>query len=241
MSTATVIEAARNAMKMQAIGEMDGSVSVHHRPSCCDSDYNDNDDDESACSDELSEVFRGSRSIHIKAKDSLDYMTNKEILDPYYLDPTETCSTSSFFDEDDYLLTECELDQEKCTETARVRFGQVQIREYPATIGDHPLCIDGFPLSLDWSFSDESEYDIETYECKRFLLRRNVPRRLDLDQRKDRVMETSHLTTQDLEDYLAERQKEMEMQANEAMRQKWLIVQKEAMETVTQRKRIAVV
>lgn len=38
----------------------------------------------------------------------------------------------------------------------RVRFSNVEIREYSLTVGDHPMCEDGLALSLDWSYVPET-------------------------------------------------------------------------------------
>lgn len=45
-----------------------------------------------------------------------------------------------------------------------VRFESVSIRVYDQCLGDHPCCSDGLPLSLDWTYSEESIIDIDTYE-----------------------------------------------------------------------------
>ena len=34
----------------------------------------------------------------------------------------------------------------------RVTFGNISIREYACTVGDHPLCTDSCPISLDWNY-----------------------------------------------------------------------------------------
>jgi hypothetical protein len=48
------------------------------------------------------------------------------------------------------------------------------------TLGDHPMCCDPLPLTLDWCHSDEIVYDINDYEAMRKFNGRgergNVPR-----------------------------------------------------------------
>jgi hypothetical protein len=47
-----------------------------------------------------------------------------------------------------------------------VTFGNVQVREYSATLGDHP-CADGtggYPISLDWAHAEAEEYSLDWYE-----------------------------------------------------------------------------
>jgi hypothetical protein len=48
----------------------------------------------------------------------------------------------------------------------RVTFGNVQVREYSATLGDHP-CADetgGYPISLDWAHAEAEEYSLDWYD-----------------------------------------------------------------------------
>jgi hypothetical protein len=46
----------------------------------------------------------------------------------------------------------------------RVRFSTVNVREYQLTLGDHPWAV-SYPLSLDWSYSKDSErtYDVDEF------------------------------------------------------------------------------
>lgn len=62
-----------------------------------------------------------------------------------------------FGDEDERVELECRLERKStssstCTNSSRksVRFSNVQIREYPLTIGDNPSCELGVPISIDW-------------------------------------------------------------------------------------------
>ena len=50
-----------------------------------------------------------------------------------------------------------------------VHFGVVLVREHSLTIGDHPMCNDPLPLTLDWMHTDEQQYDINIYEATRTL------------------------------------------------------------------------
>jgi hypothetical protein len=45
-----------------------------------------------------------------------------------------------------------------------VSFGNVQVQEYSVTLGDHPCCEGGYPLSLDWAHTDVVEYSLDWYE-----------------------------------------------------------------------------
>jgi hypothetical protein len=48
-----------------------------------------------------------------------------------------------------------------------VVFLNVIIREYSVTIGDHPCCTMGCPLSLDWDYLAESITSLDVYEAQR--------------------------------------------------------------------------
>jgi len=68
----------------------------------------------------------------------------------------------------------------------RVSFSSVEVREYSVTVGDHPLCYDGLPLSLDWEHCEEpSVRSIE--ESRERDSQYRPPRRLSFDERRDRL------------------------------------------------------
>ena len=49
----------------------------------------------------------------------------------------------------------------------QVSFNDVQIRDYDVTIGDHPDCSIGPPISLGWDFKQSASIDLEEYETHR--------------------------------------------------------------------------
>jgi hypothetical protein len=55
---------------------------------------------------------------------------------------------------------------------SNVSFKSVEIREYDRTLGDNPACTCGPPISLDWSYSSESQLAINDYEKVRDMRRR---------------------------------------------------------------------
>lgn len=77
-------------------------------------------------------------------------------------------------------------------EDRRVRFDNARVRLHAMTLGDHPMCCDSLPLSLDWVHSEEIVYDIDDYEAmRRFSGRRergSIPR-LSYWQRKSILQE----------------------------------------------------
>jgi len=160
------------------------------------------DENETGHDIDLSGILEGStdgfhepRAIHHRAKDSIDFLNGMMDWDDG-TDSTESSSCSFYDDESEVEVSErCDAGEglEEEDLERRVRFGNVTVREYASTIGDHPFCHDSCPLSLDWQHSEATKYEVETFECKRFLNRRNVPRRLNLDQRRSRILETTHV------------------------------------------------
>ena len=60
------------------------------------------------------------------------------------------------------------------------------IREYDVTVGDHPLCRDNLPLSLDWSHSNQEK--IKNIDCGRERMSNYVfPKRLSYEDRRRRI------------------------------------------------------
>merc|ERR1712157_576000 len=57
----------------------------------------------------------------------------------------------------------------------RVTFTNVLIREYDITLGDHPECPRGPPVSLSWDFEQSPSIPLEHYESNRY------PRRIHGD------------------------------------------------------------
>lgn len=67
-----------------------------------------------------------------------------------------------------------------------VSFKNVEVREYSITVGDHPLCYDGLPLTLDWEHSETVEIrDVSTSRERSGNYR--APRRLSFGERRDRL------------------------------------------------------
>ena len=48
-----------------------------------------------------------------------------------------------------------------------VSFTSLDIRSYSVTVGDHPLCSEGYPLTLDWEYTEASPLSIDQYEAER--------------------------------------------------------------------------
>lgn len=68
----------------------------------------------------------------------------------------------------------------------RVSWKGVFVREYNCTLGDHPLCSDSLPLSLDWSYSEDVKVkNIESSRERQSSY--TFPKRLSYEDRKRRL------------------------------------------------------
>mmetsp|Transcript_5861 Transcript_5861/g.8437 ORF Transcript_5861/g.8437 Transcript_5861/m.8437 type:complete len:202 (+) Transcript_5861:61-666(+) len=62
----------------------------------------------------------------------------------------------------------CNLQQHSFnSSSSSVSFSCVEIREYDLTLGDHPSCSYGPPISLDWKYKVSCNLDIDEYELHR--------------------------------------------------------------------------
>lgn len=73
-----------------------------------------------------------------------------------------------------------------------VSFGALDIREYSVTIGDHPCCTSGFPLTLDWEYEDAGTIPIDTYEENRCPRRGRAQLKITPEQRCEILAEDGH-------------------------------------------------
>lgn len=51
----------------------------------------------------------------------------------------------------------------------QVRFGNLQVREYPIMLGDNPSCSSGPPLTIEWNHTKEEVIPVGIYEFQRSL------------------------------------------------------------------------
>lgn len=79
----------------------------------------------------------------------------------------------------------------------RVSWDRIHTREFALVVGDHPLCQDGLPVSLDWQHTDNPE-PAQMISCQAPLSERRTsyifPRRLSYDERRKRLRSVSGLT-----------------------------------------------
>lgn len=68
----------------------------------------------------------------------------------------------------------------------RVSWKGAFVREYNVTMGDHPMCSDSLPVSLDWSHSDEVTFK-NIDESRERNSKYAFPKRLSYEDRRRRV------------------------------------------------------
>lgn len=105
------------------------------------------------------------------------------------LTPSIQDSSESALEDDVSSVSSCAL---LSVDTPRrsVSFNDiVQIREHALTIGDHPFCFDGLPLTLDWEHSEASRSLQQQSKARTEKYR--PPPRLSYDQRRNRLFAVS--------------------------------------------------
>lgn len=75
---------------------------------------------------------------------------------------------------------------------SNVSFNNVQIREYPVTIGDNPSVSAGPPLSIGWEAQDEYHHDLEEYEEGRGPRRETFQMIVPRKTREDMLKQAGH-------------------------------------------------
>jgi len=101
-------------------------------------------------------------------------------------------------------LSSCSLAPQSKTILGRtakkVTFTTLQVREYNVTIGIHPICVDGLPLSLDWDYTDQKIISLEQedHNSSSLATPKRVPRRLDYEARKEYLQTCLGMTEAEL-------------------------------------------
>jgi len=72
-----------------------------------------------------------------------------------------------------------------------VGFGSINIRNYAVIMGDHPCCIMGCPLTLDWSFSEGEHVSVDEYENSRSPRAARGALRFTWDERRSILSDVS--------------------------------------------------
>lgn len=63
------------------------------------------------------------------------------------------------------FINETKSTQETKTKK-RVSFGQIHLRHYSQTVGDHPCTAIGPPISLDWKYEENETISLDEYESQ---------------------------------------------------------------------------
>jgi len=77
------------------------------------------------------------------------------------------------------------IDKPSTPTTKSVSFGVAEVRSYSITIGDHPLCTSGFPLTLDWDYTSEVQIPVDSFEASRGVRRRKEELILCAEERNE--------------------------------------------------------
>ena len=94
-----------------------------------------------------------------------------------------------------------------CAMKPSVSFSNLQIREYDVTLGDHPSCSFGPPVSLGWDYQDAHVVPLEKYEKARsnkFPRRKSPQLRLSYNVRKYLLLKTAGYTKAELREAMKE-------------------------------------
>lgn len=106
---------------------------------------------------------------------------------------SSSCSSDSLFSDNEPSLRRSSRRQK------RVSFSKAEIREYAVVVGDHPLCEDGLPISLDWKHTQETKViDLAIGHDSSLDKRLSSLRRLSYDDRVERLRSVSGMTTEDV-------------------------------------------
>lgn len=81
----------------------------------------------------------------------------------------EADTDSSSTNEDMLLVTPPSPQEKRIKKRRVVSFGEVTIREYQTTLSDHPMCSDGPPIGLDWSYTEQMSIKIDDYEADKLM------------------------------------------------------------------------
>jgi hypothetical protein len=85
------------------------------------------------------------------------------------MEDTGDCSSSCCDEE----LSFASMSRRGSLNVRKVGFASVEVRDYNVTIGDHPCCTQGCPLSLDWEYQQRPLLSVEAFESTRATERRH--------------------------------------------------------------------
>lgn len=62
------------------------------------------------------------------------------------------------------ILHQSKVSQEQAKARRKVHFGEVLVRDYAMTLGDHPCCSYGPPITIDWAYLEYEPLGVNEYE-----------------------------------------------------------------------------
>lgn len=81
---------------------------------------------------------------------------------------------------------------------SKVRFSEIQIREYDRIIGDHPECAVGPPLAIGWDYESKEITSVDSYEATRPPRRKTGHLALTSITRKNMMMNRFGFTEEEI-------------------------------------------
>lgn len=87
-----------------------------------------------------------------------------------------------------------------------VTFANVHVREYDRTIGDHPDCRVGPPLTIAWDYEEQEVADIDEYESSR-ITKHNRKIRLTSSERRKILHDEFGISDEEIHDCTQEAQR----------------------------------
>lgn len=87
----------------------------------------------------------------------------------------------------------------------RVSFGEIQMRHYTQTVGDHPCTDRGPPISLDWMYKEGERIPVDEYEAKFESKSRRKPTMLSVNDRRNILMQEYGYDISDIKAAIRER------------------------------------
>lgn len=85
-------------------------------------------------------------------------------------------------------------------EKKRVSFAHIEIRRYPITLGEHPECSCGPPITLDWDYQVLAPVEVDRYETTRDQPRKTHQLFVPTEKRRNMLIWHCGCTEEDLEE-----------------------------------------
>jgi hypothetical protein len=152
-------------------------------------------------SQEGEEFVAGCKRVYSEVVDDDDEEEEPEVIEVM---DDEDDEVSSDEEEDDQVIylgtisptTAVAVPTSPLPKKKTVSFGNVQVQQYSATLGDHPCCEHGYPISLDWAHTEPKEYDLDWYDETRST---GECAELSVEQRVERIAKVAGISLEDVQ------------------------------------------